>query len=185
MLNGLAPILIFTFPENPASLSPTFNALRGIPLIGNTIVSAGIPIPIYLDEKLTGLYVESEAKNLDIETSIEPRYDDKKPLIYQRALNSSVSINLVGTKDSIILSALLTLTDLIVPKLVSQRYGVTYLKGSTLIFGGLLQGLNTQTGADDELIRITMQIQKTDQRPAFSPAGILAKTTGAVPGLAG
>lgn len=186
MLNGVAPILIFTFPPNIAALSPLFNAISGIPLIGDTIVnSIGLPIPLYLDERLTGLYVESETKNLDIETTLEPRYDDKKPYVYQRALNSSVSVNLLASKDSILLPALLTLTDLIVPKLVSQKYSVTYLNGPTLIFGGLLQGLNTSTGADDDLIRITMQIQKTDQRPAVSVSPVLNSVTGAVPGLAG
>lgn len=185
MLNGVAPILIFTFPPNIPALNPLFNALSGIPLIGDVVAQAGIPIPLYLDERITGLYVESEAKNLDIETTVEPRYDDKKPFIYQKALNSSVTINMIASRSSLLLPALLALTDLIVPKLVSQKYSVTYLNGSTLIFGGLLQGLNTSQGADDDLIRITMQIQKTDQRPAPGVPPVLNAVTGSVPGLAG
>jgi len=185
MLNGIAPILIFTFPENPAALSPIFNALSGIPLIGDLVSAVGVPIPLYLDEQLTGLYVESQAKNLDIETTIEARYDDKKPLVYQRGLNSSVSVNLLASKDSILLPALLALSDLVVAKLVSQKYTVSYVNGSTLILGGLLQGLNTSQSSDDDLIRITLQIQKQDSKPLAAAAAVLPKVAGATPGLGG
>lgn len=182
MLNGVAPILIFNFPENPASLSPVFNALSGIPLVGPLLpLSIGVPIPLYLDERVTGLYVDTQGKNLDIETTIEPRYDNKKPFVYQRALNSSITINLNANKDSILLPALLALTDFIIPRLISQNYQVSYLNGPTVILGGLLQGLNTNEGSDDDLIRIVLQIQKTDQRPASPVPPTLIPVVGATP----
>ncbi len=185
MLNGLAPILIFTFPINTGALSPLFNALSGVPLIGDLVSAVGLPIPLYLDEQLTGLYVESESKNLDIETTIEPRYDDKKPYIYQRALNSSISVNILASKDSVLLPALLALSDIIVTKIVSQKYTVSYANGPTLIIGGLLQGLNTSGTSDDDLIRIVLQIQKQDAKPAIPSAPSITKITGAIPTIGG
>lgn len=183
MLNGVAPILIFTLKENPAALSPIFNALSGIPLIGDQLASVveGVPIPLYLDEKITGLYVENEAKNVDIDTQPFPKMDNGKPLNYQRLINSSVTVNLLATHDSILLPALLALVDLITPRLVSQNYAVSYANGSTLILGGLLSGLNTAQGSDDDLIRITLQIQRTDQRTQIPTGLSLPNVPGTIP----
>lgn len=172
MLNGVAPILIFSFEPNIAALNPLFNAIEGIPKIGKTLAGIGIPIPIYLDERLTGLYVDTEAKNLDLDTEIKPRYDEKQPYVYQRLQNSSISVNLLATRDSVMLPVLLALSDMIIPKLVSGKYSLSYLNGSTVILGGLLQGLNTSEGADDNLIRITLQIQKV-YKPAEQLDGTL------------
>lgn len=70
------------------------------------------------------------------------------------------------------LPVLLALSDMIIPKLVSGKYSLSYLNGSTVILGGLLQGLNTSEGADDNLIRITLQIQKV-YKPAEQLDGTL------------
>ncbi len=183
MLNGIAPILIFTLKENPAALSPIFNALSGVPLIGAEAsqVFAGIPIPLYLDEKLTGLIVENEAKNIDIETTVEARYDNKKPYVYQRAVNASQTVQLIASKDSLLLPALLALSDMIVPRLVSQNYSVSYINGATIILNGLLQGFNTSKGSNDDLVRIILQIQRQDSRPAPASPNILAPVLGPLP----
>lgn len=184
MLNGIAPVLIFTIKNNSKALSPVFNALESVPLIGKDIagVVAGIPIPLYLDERITGLYVENEARNIDIETKPEQRFDDKSPYFYQRALNSSVSVNIIASKSSLLLSVLLAIMDMIVPKIVSRNYSISYFNGSTLILNGLLQGFNTVTGNDDDLVRITLQIQKEHSTPDIT-SQILGKVTGAIPGL--
>ncbi len=181
-LGGIAPLLIFTYPENIAALSPVFNALSGIPLVGDLVSPLnGIPIPLYLSEELTGIYVDTESKNIDIETNPQVRYDNKAPTVYQRLIGSSVSVNILASKDSIILPAFLALIDLIVPRLVSQNYKLSYINGSTVILNGLLQGLNTSQGADDDLIRITLQIQKNDQRVLPANPAVLAKQLATIP----
>ncbi len=180
MLGGVAPILIFSFKPNIEALNPLFNALSGIPLIGSTF-DLGLPIPLYLDEKLTGLYVESEAKNLDLNQEIDARFDGGPPVYFQRMLNSSVTVNLLATRDSILLPALLALADLIVPKVVNRKYSLTYLNGPTVVFDGLLHSLSTSQGADDNLIRITLQIQKTHKAPENVAASLKNSVTGPTP----
>lgn len=182
MLNGLAPVLIFAFPVKPKG--PTFNALAGIPLIGDSLAnSVGVPIPLYLDEKLTGILVESESKAVDIETNVQPRNDGGPPLVDQRTINSTVTINMVANKDSLILSALLAFNDLIIQKVVSKEYTVSYLNGSTLIFGGLLHGLTTSEGSDDTLIRISLTLSKanTQNTQILPQIPTLTPVTGATP----
>jgi hypothetical protein len=181
MLGGLAPILIFTFPVVPKS--PTFNAIDGIPLIGNFLAeNVGVPIPIYLDERLTGVYVESETKAIDIQTTVEAKTEAGTPDVSQRGLDNLVTINMIALKTSVTLSALLALCDMAFQKVVAQEYKVSYLNGSTTVFNGLLHGFQTQVDSDNELVRITLQLSKSNQNLGNKPvATMLPKITGAIP----
>ncbi len=164
MLGGIAPILIFTFP--PTLGIDLGSVLGGIPLIGDTLGEVGLPIPIYLDEKLTGIYIESESKALDIDTDIVPVYRTNGSVsnfINQQGINNLVTINMLASRDSLILSVLLALNDMVFSKLVSGKYKLSYINGTTLIFGGLLHSFNVQGNSDDTLLKITMQIQKNNQ----------------------
>jgi hypothetical protein len=158
MLGGIAPILIFTFPS--ILKVPGFNALSGIPIIGDEFINGlGVPIPIYLDERLTGIYIDREGKNIDIETN--PLQTSDNRIVYtQRGLGSITTVNLLAKKDAILLSSLLAFFEMIFARVVSQEYQITYLNGVTTIFNGLLHGVSTDQGADDDLLRITLQISK-------------------------
>ncbi len=168
MLGGIAPIIIFTFPpEESEKIGVNLSkVLGGIPLIGSSLTDVGLPIPIYLDENLTGIYIESESKSLDIDTDITPVYrssDNKVTnLINQSGLNNLVAVNMIASKDSIILGVLLALSDMVFNKLVSGKYSISYIHSSTVIFGGLLHSFSTTESSDDTLIKINLQIQKNN-----------------------
>ncbi len=184
MLGGIAPILIFTFP--PVLGIDLSKVLGGIPLIGDSLSSVGIPIPIYLDENLTGVYIESESKALDIDTDIVPVYRTNGQVsnfINQSGINNLVTINMLANKDSLILSVLLALNDIVFSKLVSGKYRISYLNGTTLIFGGLLHSFAVNSNSDDTLLKITMQIQKNNQnKPNLVTQYLnLSPTTGVTP----
>jgi hypothetical protein len=167
VLNGIAPILIFTFPP---MLGIDFSKiLGGIPLIGDALSNVGVPIPLYLDENLTGIYIDSESKSIDIDTDITPKYEQNPSgaitsttLINQSGLNNLITINMIASKENLVLSVLLALNDMIFTRVVSGKYKISYLNKTTLIFGGLLHSFQTSTTSDDTLIKITMQIQKND-----------------------
>ena len=166
ILTSVAPILIFTFPFDSDSVNPVFNALSGLPLLGDTVSTAaknlGIPIPVYLDEQLTGLYVVSENKNVDIATEQNDAANSTKPFLTQKSISNTVSINLTGKTDSIFLAALLSLVDIAYPLLVKAKYRVSYLNGSTVIIGGLIQGITSQRSGDNNLVDVTLVIHKAD-----------------------
>jgi hypothetical protein len=174
MLGGIAPILIFNFPVVPKS--PTFNAISGIPYIGDFVANnVGVPIPIYLDERLTGVYVENETKSIDIQTTVEAKTEAGTPDVSQRGLDSMVTINMLALKDSIVLSAILALCDMAFQKVVSREYNISYLNGATTIFGGLLHGFQTSVDSDNELIRITLQLSKANQNLGIKPGSTYLK----------
>lgn len=181
MLNGVAPIIIFSFLPNVTQ--SLFNGIAGIPVLGDVLPNIGLPIPLYLDEELTGIYIESESKAIDIDTNVQVRYDGKPPSVDQRGLNNLVTINMIGSKSSVMLAVLLAMNDMIFSRVVAKDYNVSYLNGATTVFNGLLHGFSTQTGTDDDLVKIVMQISKANQSKPI-PANltsVLPKITGATP----
>lgn len=169
MLNGVAPIIIFHF--NPLIVQNLLSGFAGIPVIGGVLSNLGIPIPIYLDQNLTGIYVDTETKAIDVTSDVQISYDPKvASAVDQRGLNNIVTINLFASKTSIMLSVLLAMNDMIFQRLVSKTYSISYLNGTTTIFNGLLHGFSTSVGSDDDLIRIVMQIEKSNLKPP-TPGG--------------
>jgi hypothetical protein len=173
MLNGVAPILIFTFP--PALGIDFSKILGGIPLIGSALSDIGIPVPIYLDEGLTGIYIESESHSLDIDTDITPKYEQNiaglttTTLVNQTGLNNLVTVNMLASKDSLILTVLLALSDMVFSRVTSGKYKIHYINKGTVVFGALLHSFQTSTNSEDTLLKITMQLQKNNQRKTDSP----------------
>lgn len=166
MLGGIAPILIFTFP--PILGIDLTSIISGIPIVGkDSLAGIGLPIPIYLDEKTTGIYVESETKAIDIDTDISPVYrkttNEITNYVNQSGVNNIVTVNMLASSENIFLSALLALNDMIFDRVAQTKYRVTYINKSTLVFGGLLHSFSTQASSNDNLLRITMQIQRNNQ----------------------
>jgi hypothetical protein len=179
MLNGIDPILLFQISK----LTPTeTEALSKIPLVSTIVEKIGLPpIPIYLSEKLTGLYIDTEDKNIDIETSTETLANGADPIVNQKALNSTVRINMIASKDSIGLTLLAAVADLIVPKVTSREYSITYLHGPVTVFGGLLHSFSVSQNANDTIMNVTLEISKTvdkTKKPAGPPT--VQRTTEAV-----
>jgi len=186
MLNGVAPLIVFAFPLSSGS---THAAISGIPVIGQAIANnVGLPIPVYLDKRLTGIYVDNESKAIDIETASFPRYEPitNKPLpaiSYQRGTQSLITVNLIAKRDSIILNVLLGLCDLAFAKLNQFEYSISYLNGPTTIFNGLLHGFSATQGNDNDLMDIQIQINKPTGALIESPPFDLQlpRQTGAIP----
>lgn len=163
MLNGVAPVLIFNFIKKRDNSVGKF--FSGIPLIGEDLAGAltgGLPIPIYLDENLTGIAVKSETKTIAVENEVKSRVDGKKPKVFQKALDSVVTINMEARRDNIILAALIALNDQIFQKVTSQEYSISYLNGPTLIFNGLFHGFTQMAGDGTDLLHITLSISKAN-----------------------
>lgn len=167
-LNGLDPFLVFTFSDWATGANGS-SFLSGTPILGSLIKNIGVPIPIYLSEKLTGIYVQKESNAIDVDTQIETRQDDKSPVVWQRGVNSIVTVDLIAKRSSVILAALLALSEVIFQKLTSQNYKLSYFNGPVAIFGGLLHGFQVSPNENTDLLNITIQIQKIG-----TPLGVAA-----------
>ncbi len=158
MLNGIDPIIIFNFSK----LSPDeAEKLSTIPIVGKVVDRIGLPpIPIYLSERLTGLYIDSEDKAIDIENSVETLGDGETPEVTQKAIDSTVKINMIASRNSIGLTLLSAVMDLIVPKVTSREYSITYLHGSITIFNGLLRQFNITQNSTNDLYNINLELSQ-------------------------
>lgn len=181
MLNGVDPIIIFHFKK----LIPTSLLGRpSIPITAEVPSTFPLPfIPIYLSEKLTGIYIDSEDKNIEIETSSETLTDGAAPILNQRGIGSTVKINMLARQDSIGVALFAALADFIFPKVTSKEYAITYLHGPITIFEGLLHSFSISQESNTDLYRIAMELVSPSSA-AIAAVTSVAKTTGTTP-LAG
>ncbi len=158
MLNGIDPIIIFNFKKN--FLDPTADSSK-IPLPAGDVSSFPLPaIPIYLSERLTGIYIDSEEKSIDIETNTTPTSDGAGEKSDQRVMSSTVSITMKAKRDSIGVSLFSAMSDLIIPKITSKEYSITYIHGAVIVFAGLLHSFSISQVADTDLYTIQMSLVK-------------------------
>lgn len=161
MLNGLDPIIIFRIVPDAGQLALT--GLSGVAnFLGDTLgTKPFIPVPIYLSERLTGLYIDTEDKNIDIETSVETLATSNEAVYSQKGINSTVKINLTASKDSIGMTLLAALSDVIFTKVTSKEYAIDYLHGAVTVFGGLLHSFSIGQNSNNDLYNISIELQRT------------------------
>lgn len=136
MLNGLYPIVIFNFSKLLPSVQ---DSIAKIPVVSSIVEKVGLPpIPIYLDEELTGLAIASEEKSIEIQSTTETKTSGETPDVNQKGLSSTVSVTLEANQDSLGLTLFSALADQLFEKVTSKEYSVTYLSGATTVFNGLL-----------------------------------------------
>jgi hypothetical protein len=180
MLNGLDPIILFHFYKDLVPYADNFIG----PVPADVPTKAPLPpIPIYLSESLTGIYIESEDKSIEIDTTTDSLKDGSDPIVNQKAVGTTTRINLIASRDSTGLTLLLAMADLIVPKVTSKDYAITYLHGAVTIFNGLLHSFSVQQNSDNELYRISIEISKgasTGTNPV-SPTPTIPRITGVLP----
>ena len=158
MLGGLDPIILFNFNQKFPSATDTAST-GGIPIVSDIVDSFPLPpIPIYLSESLTGLFVDSEEKSVDVETEVSTVRDGKTPVISQKGLGTIVKINMVSNRESLGVALLSALIDRVFEKVTSKEYSISYLHGPIVVFGGLLHSFNISQNADDTRLNITMEI---------------------------
>ena len=156
MLNGVDPVIIFHLKKLPPVLGPS-----GIPVLSSIASAIMLPaIPLYLSEKITGLYIDTEDKNIDVATDIDTMADGSAAQVWQRAIGSTIKVSMKAHRDSIGVSLLSAMADLILPKLTSKEYSITYLHGAVTVFGGLLGSFAINQNASDELYNITLELVK-------------------------
>lgn len=167
MINGLDPILIFAFFKNMPSTTPAKDI--GIVASATSLLNqiAFPPIPVYLSETITGIYVDTEDKNIEIDTTTETNSAGSDPIINQKGLISTVKINMIANKNSVVLSALMALVDLILPKVTSKECSITYLNGAITVFAGKLHSFSVSQDSDTTLMKISMELIK-----GTTPAGV-------------
>jgi hypothetical protein len=133
----------------------------------------------------SGIIVESESRSIDIQTKVEA-VTDKDPLkagqtadpeVTQRPIDTQLSINLIASRDSILITALLALMDMLISRLESQEYSIHYINRSTVIFGARLSRFATSMNPNEDKIQIDLTLSVATKEVA---AGVAAKASQSV-----
>jgi hypothetical protein len=162
MLNGLDPIIIFSFFKRKPTITPRFPKY---PNVSEFVDKFELPpIPIYLSESITGLYIDTEEKNIDISTAVETLRSGDEPFYSQKGIGSTIAINLLASKDSIGLALLLPILDQLFSRVTSKEYSVTYLHGAITLFNGLLHSFSVNQDSNTDLIHLKLELSK-DSKP--------------------
>lgn len=181
MLGGIDPIIIFQISK--LASTGFADLISKVPLVSDipTLIDQP-PIPIYLSESLTGIYIDSEDKYVDIQTETTTTADGEPPDPNQSAIGSTVTINLIAKKNSLGLALLSSMIDLVFEKVTSKEYAITYLHGSTTIFRGLLQSYSVQQNASNELLSIKIELSRGQKQPKkVSGVPDVPRTRGVLP----
>ncbi len=168
MLNGLDPIIIFALYKNVTV--PTGKTT--IPLTANDATKLPYAIiPIYLSEEITGIFIDSESKNIDIDTDAQSTSVGGDPLVNQKALGSITTVNLIAKQGSVGLTILLSLSEMILGKVTSKEYDITYMHDSVTVFGGLIHSFSYDQGTDNDLYKIKLEISKGRPKAGVTVGG--------------
>lgn len=126
-------------------------------------------IPIYLSEKLTGLYVDTERRRLAISTDniVWVKKDKEtqqkqygKLEVQQKGETQTVDVSLIGRRDSIGLNLLLPLLQTIYDKVIAvQDYRIAYFHKNVLIFDARLSSLDINQSRENDLVAIDMGLE--------------------------
>ena len=178
MLGGVDPVIIFQFSKLSESVS-----LSDIPVVSDipTLVEQP-PVPIYLSENLTGLYIESEDKNVDIQTDTETLSNGESPNINQKGISSIISINLIAKKDSVGMTLLSAMIDQVYEKVTSKEYAITYLHGATTVFRGVLHSFAVNQNSSNDLLSVKIELSKGMKNPQpAAPVPVVPAIQGPTP----
>lgn len=185
ILNKVAPLIIFKIALEDNNYDAYAEA-ASIPVVGGLLTELldavdGIPIPIYLEEQVSGIVVDSISNSYDIDTAVEGINKATALDVSQRVIEATTTVNMTcNDKDSLVLSAIMAFMDMILRKAVSRAYTISYIHGSTVILNGLLKSFNTNGTADSEIVTMTMVLIKVNGKgdPVFQT---ITPITGAVP----
>ena len=158
MLGGLDPIIIFQLYK---LLPSTETTLAKIPLTAGAKTRATYAvIPIYLSEQITGIFIDTESKNIDIDTQATSLSSGEGGLVNQKMLGSITTINMIAKRGSVGLTILLALAEQILDKVTSQEYEITYINGAVTVFGGLIHSFSYDQGSTDDLYKIRLELSR-------------------------
>jgi hypothetical protein len=175
MLNVIDPVFLFQFFKLPTEAA---NILESIPLVGSSLSRLALPpIPLYLSEKLTGIYIDDEEKSIQIATELQTVSDGSGGTKTQRGIGSTTTIIMKSKKDSIGLTLLLAFFEQILPKVTSREYSITYLHGATTVFNGLLHDVTVKPEPGSDLLFVTVVLVAGDLQET-TPATQVNKVSG-------
>lgn len=144
MLNGLSPVLIYQYKPIDTSFS----------IFGIDVPSIGLPIPIYLDEKLTGIIGDGANSSISIETSTV------NGQTYQRQISSDVGIKLRCRNSNVVGQTIIAILEQAFKYSTTGSYSISLFYDSCFILDGVLKNFYSRPIDNTDMREIGITISK-------------------------
>lgn len=149
-------------------------------------------IPVYLSEKLTGLYVDTERSGLSISTdnivSVTKKEDGTKVFgnleVQQKGETQKVEVGLIGRRNSMGLNLLLPMLKTIYDNVMAKKdYRIAYFHTNTLIFDARLADLDVNQSRENDLVAIDigLEVAPLQEKETNDPVKVVANPAKNVP----
>jgi len=152
MLGGTAPVLVFNFAS--ISSASILNKL-GFNIGEDSIFNLDIPIvsiPVYLDEKLTGILLDDHERSINIEFEQDENHN------YERVISSDVKVTLVAQKDNVAFQGFLALFEQILKRVNYQAYKIYFYYDDVFMTNASLKdfAVTTIENTDTRVVTFTL-----------------------------
>lgn len=151
MLEGLAPVIIYSYKPIDTSFS----------IFGFEVPSVGLPIPIYLDEKLTGIMGEGASCKISIETSTINNQT------YTRQVGNDVSIKLRCRNNNLVGQTLIAILEEAFKYTSADKYSITLFYDSTFILDAYLKDFYSRPIDNTDMREIGITLSKKYKNTAM------------------
>lgn len=163
MLGGIAPVLVFNFAS--ISSASILNKL-GFDIGEDSIFNFDIPIisiPLYLDEKLTGIIVDDHERSINIEFEQDENHN------YERVISSDVKVTLVAQKDNIAFQGFLTLFEQVLKRVNYKSYKIYFYYDDVFMTNASLKdfAVTTRENTDTRVVTFTLT-NRSEESKAIS-----------------
>lgn len=152
MLGGTAPVLVFNFAS--ISSASILNKL-GFNIGEDSIFNLDIPIvsiPVYLDEKLTGILLDDHERSINIEFEQDENHN------YERVISSDVKVTLKAQKDNVAFQGFLALFEQILKRVNYQTYKIYFYYDDVFMTNASLKdfAVTTMENTDTRVVTFTL-----------------------------
>ena len=153
MLNGIAPVIIFVFKKEIFGFKVPF-----------------MPIPLYLDERLTGIIADEHSRHLSVE--VEQVGNES----YERTTSSDVQISFIAKKSNVGVTAALALFEQVMKYVNKQDYSIILYYDDVFMLDASLKDFETEIipNSDTRQIRLTL----SNRPPEKESSGTVLKYYG-------
>lgn len=152
MLGGTAPVLVFNFAT--ISSASVLNKL-GLNIGEDSIFNFDVPvvsIPVYLDEKLTGILIDDHERSINVEFEQDENHN------YERAISSDVKVTLVAQKDNIAFQGFLALFEQVLKRVNYKSYKIYFYYDDVFMTNASLKdfAVTTRENTDTRVVTFTL-----------------------------
>lgn len=154
MLNGKYPLVVFYFYAD-----------------SNRLIPQAIPIPLYLDEQMTGLALKGSSMTATIMT--EQMGDD----VFQKAMENTLSINFESVDDTSGMAILKAMMFKLIEYMGQRKYSISYFDGSSVILDAVISDYTLTKQDNSNKYDVNIKLAK---RPAITTnlSSSIVPTTG-------